>query len=96
MKTIKDLKEEIKVLSKTIHDKKKERKTVPNGYVPGLLGLRGDARYKHIAYCLLRGRTMEQIEQKTHDPVHMAWVERIMATITMEVLHEEAVCGSQD
>ena len=25
-------------------------------------------RHKHIAYCLLRGRTMEQIERKCHTP----------------------------
>lgn len=24
-------------------------------------------RFKHIAYCMLRGRTYEQIEQKTHE-----------------------------
>lgn len=24
-------------------------------------------RHRHIAYCLLRGRTMEQIERKVHD-----------------------------
>ncbi len=26
-----------------------------------------EARYKHIAYCMAKGRTYEQIEQKVHD-----------------------------
>lgn len=50
------LKEELKELAKSI-----KNKTYTSCYT------RRDYRYMHIAYCLLRGRTYEQIEQKVHD-----------------------------
>ena len=56
-------------------------------------------RFKHIAYCMARGRSYEQIEQKTHD--HKAitkwrW-EDIKKDITFlqESFNAENVCDSQ-
>ena len=64
MKTIKVLKSELKTLAKEIKALKATRKTQPNGLVRGLSSDRNAYRIQHIAYCLARGRTMEQIENK--------------------------------
>lgn len=48
-----------------------------------------DVRAKHIAYCMLRGRTLEQIEPKLRDPkswIHAA-VRRDAARIVSEILN---------
>jgi hypothetical protein len=58
------LKSELKAISAQIRQLKTTRKKQPNGYVSGLSGLQEDFRAKHIAYCLLRGRTIEQIENR--------------------------------
>ena len=50
------MKSELKELAKSI-----KTKTYTSCYA------RIDYRHKHIAYCLLRGRTYEQIEQKVHE-----------------------------
>lgn len=61
------MKAELKVLATEIRTLKSKRKEL-KGYVPGL----GQAQYlfraNHIAYCMLRGRTLEQIEPKLRDP----------------------------
>jgi hypothetical protein len=62
------LKAELKVLAQQIKTLKPQRKQLANGYVPGLAATQHEFRYKHIAYCLLRGRTLEQIENKVRDP----------------------------
>lgn len=63
---LKQLKSELKTLSSEIRQKKSLRKKplneFGNGYVPGLAGAQFDARHTHLAYCMLRGRTYEQIE----------------------------------
>jgi hypothetical protein len=64
MKTFKELKSELKTLAQEIRTGKSQRKSLPNGYVHGLASDRESYRIKHIAYCLARGRTMEQIEAK--------------------------------
>lgn len=51
------LKAELKVLAHQIKSLKPQRKQLANGYVPGLAATQHEFRYKHIAYCLLRGRT---------------------------------------
>ena len=61
MKT-KDLKNRIKKLSVEIRKMKSERKTHDCGYVPGLDNKRVFIRHLHVAYCLLRGRKYEEIE----------------------------------
>lgn len=62
------LKAELKLLAQQIRTLKSQRKQFSNGYVPGLAADQHEFRYKHIAYCLLRGRTLEQIENKVRDP----------------------------
>lgn len=65
--SIAKLKAELKVLAaeiKSLKSKRKERR----GYIPELGKSRYSFRSKHIAYCLLRGRTMEQIEPKLREP----------------------------
>ena len=62
-----ELKQHIKNLAQEIKEKKKQRKTSTYGYVSGLDNLRYEVRHHHIAYCLLRGRTIEEIERSTRD-----------------------------
>lgn len=62
------LKAELKVLAIEIRTLKSTRKQCPNGYVSGLASAQQSFRIKHIARCLLRGRTMEQIEPKLRSP----------------------------
>lgn len=67
-KTLKiELKTELKLLAQSIRKYKTMRKGAPNGVVSGLSGAQWEFRSKHIAYCLLRGRTIEQIESKHRD-----------------------------
>ena len=83
----KELKAELKTLSKEITTLKSQRKSSPNGYVSGLDNKRYIARHKHIAYCLLRGREYEQIERTCYEEPDMSYVERIMEA------HNETVCA---
>lgn len=56
-------------------------------------------RFKHIAYCMARGRSYEQIEQKTHD--HNAIPEWRWQSIKKDIaelqegFNAENVCDSQ-
>lgn len=52
------------------------RKSKPNGYVIGLEELQIEIRHRHIAYCLLRGRTIEQIEKNPEFPHSESLVNR--------------------
>ena len=56
------LKSDLKVLAVSIRTAKQSRKTQPNGYVSGLADLQFEFRTKHIFRCLLRGKTLEEIE----------------------------------
>lgn len=66
------LKAELKVLAIEIRKLKLLRKDPEHnsgcGYVRGLSSAQEDFRAKHIARCMLRGRTLEQIEPKLRDP----------------------------
>jgi hypothetical protein len=62
------LKVELKLLAQEIRTLKSKRKGSPNGYVSGLEEARNTYRVKHIARCMLRGRTLEQIEPKLRNP----------------------------
>ena len=88
----KELKQRIKALSTEIKEKKSQRKGAPSGYVAGLDDLRYKVRHHHIAYCLLRGRTMLQIEQSTRDDntPNMTYVNKIKVSIEpREILDNE-------
>lgn len=80
------LKEELKTLAKEIKKLKSERKSHSNGYVLGLLEKRHSARHKHVAYCMLRGKLYQEIEQKCHEAPDMDYIERIKEA------HHEVVC----
>jgi hypothetical protein len=88
------LKAELKVLAQDIRTLKSKRKEL-KGYVPGLSYAQEQFRIKHIARCLLRGRTLEQIEPKLRDPnrYHHTYVRKQAAKIVAEVL--EAVSAIQ-
>jgi len=87
------LKEELKKLAVEIRKGKINNKEIQrlNGGRAGF-GYRADAntyRHMHIVYCLLRGRTMEQIENKNreHNEPNTYLINKYM-----EVYREEAIC----
>lgn len=82
------MKADQKVLATEIRTLKSKRKEL-KGYVPGLETAQYKFRSTHIAYCMLRGRTLEQIEPKIKDPnshIH-ARVRKEAARIVAEVLN---------
>lgn len=65
MKTkIRDLKTELRILAATIRVLKERRPHYPNGYIALLADAQRTFRHKHVVRCLLRGRTLEQVENK--------------------------------
>lgn len=80
---LKELKQHIKNLVVDIKEKKSQRKEVPYGYVQGLDRLRYEVRHHHIVYCLLRGRTIEEIERSTREdnPRNIQYYNKIMNSI---------------
>ena len=82
------MKADQKVLAIEIRTFKSKRKEL-KGYVPGLEAAQYKFRSTHIAYCMLRGRTLEQIEPKIRDPhsyIH-ARVRKEAARIVAEALN---------
>ena len=62
--TRQEVKQELKRLAALIRQLKSQRKALPFGFVPGLTMAQLDYRHLHICSCLLRGRTIEQIEPR--------------------------------
>lgn len=58
-----EIKEIHRQITLEIRNKKSLRKPL-RGYVPGLIELQAEFRHRHIAYCILRGRTLDRIEPK--------------------------------
>lgn len=92
-----ELKQQIKELAKDIKEKKGHRKESEYGYVAGLDRLRYEARHHHIAYCLLRGRSMSEIEKscRRDNSPNGAYVNQIMMSIEPReeaIINEEAIC----
>lgn len=83
---IKSLKSDLKSLASKITQLKSTRKSVPCGYVADLAATQQLFRHKHIAYCLMRGRTMEQIENsnRENNKPDMKMVEWIMESMKPE------------
>jgi hypothetical protein len=84
------MKADLKLLATEIRTLKSKRKEL-KGYVPGLEDAQFKFRANHIAYCMLRGRTLEQIEPKLRDPnsyVHTR-VRKEAARIVSSVLEVE-------
>lgn len=79
------LKAEQKVLAAQIKEIKSKRKETRGYYA---YSESQQYRIKHIAYCLLRGRTLEQIEPKLRDPngYQHAWVRKQASKIVATVL----------
>lgn len=93
-----ELKQHIKELATEIKEKKALRKESKYGFVAGLDRLRYEVRHHHIAYCLLRGRTMEEIEYKSrkdHSP-NGRYIAQIMESIEPRevIANAEAICCS--
>lgn len=99
--TIQEVKQILKNTAVEIKELKSTRKDVPDGYVPGLLNKQYEYRHLHIAYCLVRGRTIDQIEKPRPGNEHNKYkVERLMANIvfppkteTIKEESNEAVCS---
>ena len=94
---IRELKEELKETASQIRKlrieyKNHQKKGEYSLYIPigsKLKGLQWGFRHKHIAYCLLRGRTMEQIEKKNREgnaPNH-----QLIKSIMEAYQNEEAI-----
>lgn len=86
------LKAELKVLATEIRTLKSKRKEL-KGYVPGLGHAQNEFRIKHIARCMLRGRTLEQIEPKLRDPndYNHTYVRKQAAKLVSEILNPKPV-----
>ena len=88
MKKLQKLKQLNKEYAVDIRKLKSTRESSPNGCVPLLDNMRWNARHNHIAYCMLRGKSYEEIEKTCHDAPNMARVEKIME------VYREVVCIS--
>lgn len=89
---IRKMKLELKEMAHQIRELKKQRKnkdiTGGTGQVPGLDGLRYSYRHKHVAYCLVRGRTMEQCDSGVGlDMETVEWIMRTMQPESKEKLY---------
>ncbi len=90
MKTIKqNLKEQaktIRTLKDAINSGMREGKYVWREQ-GDLLRAQRKFRYEHVAYCMLRGRTYEQIENKVkpENEIDMEGVKKIMTTMLAEL-----------
>ena len=66
-----EVKKQIRSIHKEIEQKirqlKLQRKSQPNGYVHGLYDAQVEIRHRYLAYGILRGKTIEQIEPKTSE-----------------------------
>ena len=79
-----------------LREKKGLRKESRYGYVNGLDRLRYEVRHHHIAYCLLRGRSMEEIESSPNEgnAPNASYIDEIKMLIEpQEVAYEKAVCS---
>lgn len=105
MITIKEMKEQLKTLAALIRKHRREfkdaQRTNTVSWSADYWKVRGeseDFRYKHIAYCLARGRKYEEIESKVHDGNAPKWdkINAILATITPREVPSESqtLCAS--
>lgn len=89
---MKQIKLELKESAKEIRYLKSQRKSFSSGYVPGLISKQYHYRHMHIAYCLMRGRTIDQIENKvreynTHDETLVQKYINQFTEVLNEALH---------
>lgn len=98
MKTkIKSMKSEQKERAQEIRSLKSKRKEL-KGYVPGLDSEQFRFRVNHIAYCLLRGREPDEIENRWKEcklqEKEWAWKQAYKLVEEIKGEHNEAVCTS--
>jgi len=86
------LKQELKKAAIEIRKLKGDRKPSPNGYVPYLYAKQWHYRHEHIVYCLLRGRTIEEIENKVREGNEPD--EKLLERY-MDQYKEEALCEQE-
>lgn len=85
MTKLQELKQKNKELASKIRELKATRKSVPYGYVSGLADCKYLARHHHIAYCMLRGRRYEEIEDRCSKAYNDIYVEAIMEDYSEDV-----------
>ena len=100
MKTqIKKMKEELKELAKSIKTNKPLFKDAQRSgnwekqWKYCTIAKSSEFRYKHIAYCILRGRTLEQIEGKNREgnKPNMDYINKIIKGIKDEALRNSEI-----
>lgn len=93
MRKIDELKLKIKGMAEEIKSTNKELKAAKNNgsvLMYKLYRIRYECRHHHIAYCELRGRTRDQIEQpREHNEANERAIETIKAVYAWEVPNEE-------
>jgi hypothetical protein len=87
---------EIKVIHNTLAARIKEARIDKDRWTK--ICLADEFRHRHIAYCLLRGRTMQQIENKNHQnnepKAKLIEKYKLEYAEPVEVQHEETLCAS--
>jgi hypothetical protein len=81
-----NLKEKLKELTVEIRQGKSKRKEL-KGFVPGLDRLRFEARHMHVAYSLLRGNELSEIERNPSKVLNKEYVKQLMEA------YNEAICA---
>ena len=95
--TLKGLASEIKSTKSIFKDNQRKNSGDP-GYEL-ILSLRDktyEFRHKHIAYCLFRGKTYDQVEQKCREDnkPNMKYVEELLSSYNTEEVSDEAIRAS--
>ena len=94
------MKQEQKERALEIRSLKSTRKQCENGYVSGLGSIQMRYRIEHIAYCLLRGRSPEQIENRWKpdklDEKKYVWKQAEALVEKVKGEQNEAVCISAE
>ena len=93
MTKIQTKKQELKKIAIEIRRLKSTRKSVEFGYVEGLFSAQCEYRLNHIAYCIARGRTLEEIEGRSFDDLDDTCYQSLVTSI-VEGLVDEAICIS--
>lgn len=92
-----EMKSELKILANDIRKLKGKRKESPYGLVNGLFRLRYEFRHNHIAYCLMRGTSLERIELPREDNLpNETYIDSIIKERTSKIteVDDEAICVS--
>jgi hypothetical protein len=84
---MKEIKEQLKAMAIKIRKDKAQLKVdMRAGKFSGqseLESLRFEFRHRHVAYCLVRGRTLEQIEPKSKTKLHTGYVQDLVEAYTL-------------